>query len=86
MIQSKIESEGSVAHFLYLAPNFDLLLFLVRRFESCQRPVYFGLWKDFLAHGLGLSVRNNRSAVTTTLRAILALKPPGPYSRTSSAA
>ena len=86
MIQSKIESEGSVAHFLYLAPNFDLLLSLVRRFESCRRPVYFGLWKDFLAHGLGLSVRNNRSAVTTTLRAILALKPPGPYSRTSSAA
>jgi hypothetical protein len=83
MIQSKIESEGSVAHFLYLAPNYDLLLFLVRRFESCRRPVYFGLWKDFLTHGLGVSVRNNRSAVSTTLRAILALKPQGPGSRAS---
>jgi hypothetical protein len=85
MIQSKIEFEGSIAHFLYLSPNFDLLLFLVRRFESCQRPVYFGLWKDFLAHGLGLSVRNNRTAVSTTLLTILALKPPGPSSRTSPA-
>jgi len=83
MIQSKIESEGSVAHFLYLAPNYDLLLFLVRRFESCRRSVYFGLWKDFLTHGLGVSVRNNRSAVSTTLRAILALKPQGPGSRAS---
>lgn len=86
MIQSKIESEGSVAHFLYLAPNYDLLLFLVRRFENCRRPVYFGLSKDILAHGLGLSVRNNRSAVSTTLRAILTPRPQGPGARTSYAA
>ena len=86
MIQSRIESEGSIAHFLYLAPNHDLLLFLVRRFEACQRPVYFGLRKDFLTHGLGFSVRSNRSPVSMPLHAVLAAKPRTPSGRNTSAA
>ena len=86
MIRSRIESETSVPHFLYLAPNYDLLLFLVRRFEACQRPVYFGLRKDFLTHTLGLSVRSNRSPVSMPLHAVLAAKPQAPSGRNTSAA
>jgi len=82
LIQSRIESERGIAHFLYLAPNHDLLLFLVRRFESCRRPVYFGLWEDFLTHTLNLTVRSNRSPVSTTLRAVLAVKSTGQDGKT----
>ena len=82
LIQSRIESERGITHFLYLAPNRDLLLFLVRRFETCRRPVYFGLREDFLTHTLNLTVRSNRSPVSTTLRAALAVKPTSQYGKT----
>jgi hypothetical protein len=32
----------------YLVSNYDLLLFLVKKFDDCRRPVYFGLQQDFL--------------------------------------
>ena len=86
MIRSRIEAETSVPHFLYLAPNYDLLLFLVRRFAICRRAVYFGLRKDFLTHALGLSVRSNRSPMSTTLRAVLAATPPNPSGRNTAVA
>ena len=73
-------------HFLYLAPNYDLLLFLVRRFAICRRAVYFGLRKDFLTHALGLSVRSNRSPMSTTLGAVLAATPPNPSGRNTAVA
>jgi hypothetical protein len=81
MIQARIESETSVPHFLYLASNSDLLLFLTRRFETCRRLVYFGLSKDFLACPLDLGVRSNRSLFSTTLRAILTAGPGVPPRR-----
>jgi len=86
MIRSRIEAETSVPHFLYLAPNYDLLLFLVRRFAICRRAVYFGLRKDVLTHALGLSVRSNRSPMSTTLRAVLAATPPNPPGRNTAVA
>jgi hypothetical protein len=52
-----IQAETDVHHFLYLVSNYDLLLFLVKKFESCGRPVYFGLRQDFLTEGLCLSVQ-----------------------------
>ena len=70
-IRKRIEAETEFRHFLYLVPNYDLLLFLVRAFEGCPRPVYFGLRKDFLAETLSLSVQSNRSPVSTTFRAVL---------------
>ena len=86
VIRSRIEAETSVPHFLYLAPNYVLLLFLVRRFAICRRAVYFGLRKDFLTHALGLSVRSNRSPISTTLRAVLAATPPNPSGRNTAVA
>jgi hypothetical protein len=70
-IQKRIQAETDVRHFLYLVSNYDLLLFLVKRFEGCRRPVYFGLRQDFLTEGLCLSVQSNHSPVSTTFLAVL---------------
>ena len=70
-IQNRIQAETDVQHFLYLVSNYDLLLFLVKRFEGCRRPVYFGLRHDFLTEGLGLSVQSNYSPVSTTFLTVL---------------
>jgi hypothetical protein len=40
-IQTTIQAETDVRHFLYLVSNYDLLLF-VKKFAGCH-PVYFGL-------------------------------------------
>ncbi len=69
-IWKRIEAEAEFLHFLYLVSNHDLLSFLVREFYDCSRAVYFGLRSDFLAETLSLPVRNNRSPVSTTLRAL----------------
>ena len=71
-IQKRIQAETDVHHFLYLVSNYDLLLFLVKKFEGCRRPVYFGLRQDFLSEGLCLSVQSNHSPVSTTFLAVLA--------------
>lgn len=87
-IRERIETETEFRHFLYLVPNYDLLLFLVRALEGCRRPVYFGLRKDFLAETLSLSVQSNHSPVSTTFRAVLtagSLRPGGKGSRSAQA-
>src|SRR5271157_5525440 len=71
-IQKRIQAETDLRHFLYLVSNYDLLLFLVKKFEGCRRPVYFGLRQDFLIEGLCLSVQSNHSPVSTTFLAVLA--------------
>jgi hypothetical protein len=70
-IRKRIEAETNSRHFLYLVPNYDLLLFLLGRFKDCRQPVYFGLRSDFLADTLSLPVRNNRSPVSTVFRTAL---------------
>ena len=70
-IQKRIQAETDFRHFLYLVSNYDLLLFLVKKFEGCRRPVYFGLRQDFLTEGLCLSVQSNLSPVSTTFLAVL---------------
>src|SRR5271166_598663 len=64
-IQKRIQAETDLGHFLYLVSNYDLLLFLVKKFEGCRRPVYFGLQQDFLTEGLCLSVQSNHSPMST---------------------
>jgi hypothetical protein len=70
-IWKRIEAETGLRHFLYLAPNHDLLCLLLRVFQDCPRQVYFGLRSDFLAGALSLSVRSNHSPLSTTFRAVL---------------
>jgi len=70
-IQKRIQAETDLRHFLYLVSNYDLLLFLVRKFGGCRRPVYFGLRQDFLTEGLCLSVESNQSPMSTTFLAAL---------------
>ena len=70
-IQKRIQAEADVRHFLYLVSNYDLLLFLVKKFEGCRLPVYFGLRQDFLNEGLCLSVQSNHSPASTTFLAVL---------------
>ena len=84
-IRERIESEVEVRHFLYLAPNYDLLLFLIRRFEGCQRPVYFGLRKDFATNTLNLPVQSSHSPVSTAFRTVLTAGSSGPSDRTKTA-
>jgi len=71
-IQTRIQAETEIRHFLYLVSNYDLLLFLVKKFEGCRRPVYFGLRQDLLSEGLCLSVQSTHSPVSTTFLAVLA--------------
>ena len=77
-IQKRIQAETDVRHFLYLVSNYDLLLFLVKKFDGCRRPVYFGLRQDFLAEGLSLPVHSNLSPVSTTFLAVLTRDPSRP--------
>jgi len=87
-IWKRIEAESEFGLFLYLVSNHDLLSFLVREFYHCGRAVYFGLRNDFLAETLSLPVRNNRSPVSTTFRALLAagsLRPNSNSTKTTQA-
>lgn len=77
-IQTRIEAETDVRHFLYLVSNYDLLLFLVKKFAGCRRPVYFGLRQDFLTEGLCLPVQSNLSPVSITFVAALTGDPSRP--------
>jgi hypothetical protein len=84
-IQTRIQAETDVRHFLYLVSNYDLLLFLVKKFAGC-RPVYFGLRQDFLTESLCLQVQSNHSPVSTTFLAVLTRDPSRPKSGRTSAA
>jgi hypothetical protein len=70
-IQTRIQAETDVRHFLYLVSNYDLLLFLVKKFADCRRPVYFGLRQDLLTEGLCVPVQGNHSPTSTTFLAVL---------------
>jgi hypothetical protein len=70
-IGQRIEQESAVAHFLYLVPNQDLLHFVVDKVAECKRPVYVGLFWDFLQQTLTLPVRRNGSPVSLSLDSIL---------------
>lgn len=70
-IWRRIEAEADLCHFLYLAPNHDLLSLLLRLFRDCPRQVHFGLRSDFLAETLSLSVRSSHSPLSTTFHTVL---------------
>lgn len=70
-VRQRIEQETSIAHFLYLMPNYDLLWFVADKLSECNRPVHFGLLKDFLQLTLALPVRRNGSPVSMTLISVL---------------
>ena len=53
-VRQRIEQETSIAHFLYLMPNYDLLRFVADKLSECRRAVHFGLLKDFLQLTLAL--------------------------------
>src|SRR6267142_3731047 len=70
-VRQRIEHETSIAHFLYLMPNYDLLWFVADKLSECTRAVHFGLFKDFLQLTLALPVRRNGSPVSITLASVL---------------
>ena len=70
-IRQRIEQETSIAHFLYLAPNRDLLWFVADRLLECKRAIYFGLFRDFLEQTLTLAVRRSGSPASLSLDSIL---------------
>ena len=70
-IRERIEQETTIAHFLYLMPNHDLLWFVANRFLECKRTVCFGLFKDFLEQTLTLPVRKSGSPAAVSLDSIL---------------
>ena len=70
-IRQRIEQEVSVAHFLYLVPNYDLLWFVADRLSECKRAIYVGLLQEFLQQTLMLPVRRTGSPVSMTLASVL---------------
>src|ERR1700730_1394805 len=70
-VRQRIEQDTSLAHFLYLMPNHDLLRFVADKLSECRRAVHFGLLKDFLQLTLALPVRRNGSPVSMTLASVL---------------
>lgn len=70
-IQQRIEEEVAIAHFLYLAPNHDLLWFVADKLSGCRRAVYFGLFQDFLQQTLTLPIRRNGSPASVALTSML---------------
>ncbi len=73
-ISSEIDGEKLVDRFLYLAPNHDMLAFLIRSFESSRRAIYFGLLKDFLNRLLDAPLRTSRPGATTTLHDVFRVR------------
>lgn len=71
-IRQRIEQETSVAHFLYLVTNDDLLRFVVDKMTECKRTIYVGLFRDLLQQTLALPVRRIGSPVSVSLDSILA--------------
>ena len=70
-IRQRIEQEASIAHFLYLVPNYDLLWFVADKLSECRRAVYVGLLREFLQQTLMSSVRRTGSPASVTLNSIL---------------
>jgi hypothetical protein len=70
-IRQRIEQEISVAHFLYLVPNYDLLCFVADRLSGCRRAVYVGLLREFLQQTFMSSVRRTGCPASMTLASLL---------------
>jgi hypothetical protein len=70
-VRERIETETSIAQFLYLMPNYDLLWFVADKLFNCKRAVYFGLLRDFLQQTVALPVRRNGCPASATLTSVL---------------
>ena len=70
-ICADIAAERAVDSFLYLAPNYDLLFFLVSCFATLRRPIYFGLAGDFLDKLFDMPLHGATQRAMTTLRDVL---------------
>jgi hypothetical protein len=70
-IRNDIEAETSVARFLYLVPNYDLLSYIASFFMTSRRSIYFGLFPDFLKHLLDMPLRRAKPGPLCTLRDVL---------------
>ncbi len=70
-IRERIEQETTIAHFLYLVPNHDLMWFVADRLSECKRAIYFGLFRDFLQQTLTLAVRRSGSPASMSLYSML---------------
>jgi hypothetical protein len=73
-VRERIEQENSIAYFLYLVPNNDLLWFVADRMAKCKQAIYFGLFRDFLQQTLTLPVRRIGSPASLSLDSILTLR------------
>lgn len=70
-IRQRIEQETAVAHFLYLVPNQDMLHFVADKIPECKRPIYVGLFREFLQQTLTLPVRRVGSPVSISFDLVL---------------
>ena len=70
-IAERIEQETSIAHFLYIVPNRDLIGFMAEKLSQCNRPLHIGLFREFLQETLALPVRRVGSPATLTFASVL---------------
>ena len=70
-IRNDIEAETSIARFLYLGPNYDLLSYIASFFATSRRAIYFGLFPDFLNRRLEMPLRGARPGPLSSLRDVL---------------
>jgi hypothetical protein len=70
-ICKRIEAQTQLRHFLYIAPNHDLLAFLLGRFQECSQAIHFGLYRDVLADALDVPVQANRGSTTSRFSEVL---------------
>jgi hypothetical protein len=70
-ICADIAAERAVDRFLYLAPNYDLLSFLVGCFATLRRPLYLGLARDLVNRLFDMPLRGVRPGAMMTLRDVL---------------
>ncbi|HWR13490.1 MAG TPA: hypothetical protein VN577_01580 [Terriglobales bacterium] len=70
-ICKRIEAQRQLRHFLYIAPNHDLLAFLRFRFQACSQAIHFGLYRDVLADGFDVPVQANRGSATSRFSDVL---------------
>jgi len=70
-VRQRVEMEASITQFLYLAPNYDLVRFVMDKLRSCQRTVYFGVLGDFLQQTVAAPVKRNGSPASVTLASAL---------------
>ena len=84
-IRERIEAQTQLRHFLYIAPNHDLLTFLRHRFQECSQVIHFGLYRDVLADALDVPVQANRGSTTSRFSEVLLGAASDPPQRQTSA-